>query len=174
MSLRQDVSSSPPWRSLSASTIATISAGTAYSGTITVTLTPLNGGPVIMSSAAVAPPTAGVDISTYTGTVTWCVEVLSLTAAKTASLQLELSVNAFGATFVSSVMQFIGQLGQGGTTPVIGAYTQNTDKRSCIVNIELPFSDVNYFGVASALARVRLAGIDASAAIMFNSWLEAA
>ena len=143
--------------------VTVTAAGTGYAGTITVTLTPATGGPVIVSSAGIIAPATGVAISSYTGTVTLCVDVESLTANKSMQLALELSTDAFSTVLVSWVQQFIGQIGQGGTSPTIGTLTPTTVKRSTIVRTELPYSAATYFGVASAVARIRLQAIEGSA-----------
>lgn len=147
--------------------------GTAYAGAITVTVTPAPGGAALVTSTGAISPTVGADISTLTtGTITWCTEVVSLTAAKTMMLALELTVNAFGASVYAQIQQFIGQIGQGGTSFAYGTYNPSTEKQSVVVRQQLPFAALNYFGVASAKARVNVTGIDGSAQAAINSWLE--
>lgn len=161
----------------SAGTIAgvtpTIVAGTGYTSTPTATaLQAANGGPAAISTTGALPLIAGVSIAAMTGQVTWCVEVLLLTAGKTLELALELGVSGFSGSTFGDIKQFIGQEGPGGTTYVAGAYNPNTDKRSTVVRQQLPFSAVTYFGVASQFARVNCIGIDGSAGAVINSWFE--
>lgn len=153
--------------------IAITNAGTGYAGAITVTVTPAPGGIVLATATGALAPTAGQDISGLTtGSFTWCVEVVSLTAAKTMQLALELTVNAFGASVFADIKQFIGQLGQGGVAFAYNAYNPTSEKQSTVVKQQLPFAALNYFGVASARARANITGIDASAQAAINSWIE--
>jgi hypothetical protein len=159
---------------LTGATPVTTNAGTAYAGTITATLTPAVGGPVLKTTAGAVTPIAGQDISAMSGTITFCIEVLSMAANKTAAIALETSVNAFGASVMAVVHQFKGQMGQGGIAPTIGVYNPTTDRRSNIINIEMPYTSANYFGISNAVARVNVLGVDASSGMLFNAWLEVA
>jgi hypothetical protein len=162
------------------SSLTITAAGSAYSGTITVGAPQFSpqGGAVNITATGPLQSTTGVDISntTYpqmsTSTITVCIEVLSLTAAKTLALSLELSVNAFAASVMAWTQEFIGQEGQGGTAYVQGTYNPTTDKRSVVVRQQLPFAAVTYFGVSSAVARINCVGIDSAAEAVVNAWLE--
>jgi hypothetical protein len=150
-----------------------VAGGSGGSGAVTVTITPAPGGPAIITGTGALPPTVGVDISGLTaGTLTVCVEVLSLTALKTMLLALELTTNAFGASVYVWEQQFIGQQGQGGTSFAFSTYNPTTDKRSSVIRQQLPFAATNYFGVASARARINVLGIDGSVQAVINAWLE--
>lgn len=148
-------------------------AGTGYTSVPTVVFTNAPGGPTTIAAAGAVVPTAGVAISSYTGgTITFCIEVQSLTAAKTMIAALELSVNAFGASTMNFVQQFIGQIGPGGTSFIPNSYIPSTDKRSVVVRQQLPYAAVNYFGVSGGVARVNVTAIDGSASATINAWLE--
>lgn len=152
--------------------------GSGYSSGPTVTITPAPGGAALVTATGAVAPTAGQAISGYPPSgspsykATWCVEVLSLTAGKTMQVSLELSTNAFSASIFADVKQFIGQEGQGGTAFAFGTYNPTTSKQSTVITQQLPFASVNYFGVASAVARINVTGIDGSAQAAINSWLE--
>ena len=137
----------------------------------------LTTGAQTVSATGALTPTAGVDISTYgTGTtakpVTVCIECIQLTAAKTISVGLTVSTNAFTASAVAHVFQFAGQVGEAGTTFTAGDYTPSTNKRSVVVRQTLPFTAANYFGAVSSKARLEVLGIDAATGATFNAWLE--
>lgn len=135
-------------------------------------ITALTTGIQTLSATGAVTPTAGADISGMTGAVTLCLECLQLTAAKTISIQLETTTNAFTASVAQWIQQFQGAEGEGGTTFTAGDYTQATDKRSVVVRQQLPFAAANYFGTASAKARLNVIGIDGSTDGTFNAWLE--
>lgn len=132
------------------------------------TITQLSSG--IQSVTATGPitPTAGVDVSGITGDVMICVEILSMTAAKNARIQLEDTTNAFTASTPLWVDNVGGQMGQGGTAFVQGAYNPTTDKRS-VRKYQLPS---NVFGTANAKVRLNVTQIDGSAELVLNAWLE--
>lgn len=158
---------------LTTASVTITAGGSGYTSNPTgVVLVPAGGGPAQATTTGALVPTAGQSISGMTGQVTWCIEVLSLTAAKSVTASLELSTNAFSASVMADTKQFLGQQGAGGTTYVQGAYNPTTDKRSTVVRQQLPSSAANYFGVTSAVARVNITAIDSSALVVVNSWLE--
>jgi hypothetical protein len=131
-------------------------------------ITPLTTGLQTVTATGAVTPTAGVDISGMTGNFTICVEVISMTAAKTARIQIEDSVNAFTASLPLYEFNVTGQIGQGGTSYTAGAYNPTTQKFS-VEKQQLPN---NRFGTASALARVNVIAIDSSASLSLNAWIE--
>jgi len=132
------------------------------------TLTELTTGIQTVTATGAVTPTAGVDISGMTGDVTLCIEVISLTAGKTARVQIEDSVNAFTASLPVAVFNFVGQEGQGGTSYTAGAYNPTTEKVS-VRKYQLPN---NRFGTASALARVNVTALDSSSSLSLHAWIE--
>ena len=132
------------------------------------TITALTTGVQTVTSTGAVTPTAGVDISGMTGDATVCIEVISLTAGKTARVQLEDSVNGFTASLPLDVFNFVGQEGQGGTSYTAGAYNPTTEKLS-VRKYQLPN---NRFGVTSALLRLNVTAIDGSSSLSLNAWIE--
>jgi len=132
-------------------------------------ITALTTGVQTVTATGAITPTAGADISGMTGDVTLCLEVLSLTAAKTARIQIEDSVNGFTASIPAYVFDVSGQIGPGGTSYTAGALNPCTTKQS-LRKYQLP--NVR-FGTASAVLRLNVTAIDASASLSLNAWLEA-
>src|ERR1700677_2528559 len=94
------------------------------------TLTDITTGLQTVTATGPVTPTAGLSVSGVTGDFTVCVEVISLTAGKTARLPLESSTNAFTGVIADKVFQAIGQEGQGGTSYVSNSYNPTTLKFS--------------------------------------------
>jgi hypothetical protein len=133
------------------------------------TITALTTGIQTVTATGAVTPTAGVDISGMSGDVTLCLEVISMTASKTARIQLEDSVNAFTASLPVAVFNVIGQEGQGGTSYTAGAYNPTTLRPGSIRKYQLPN---NRFGTSSALLRVNVTAIDGSSSLSLNAWIE--
>jgi ABC-type transport system involved in cytochrome bd biosynthesis fused ATPase/permease subunit len=113
-------------------------------------------------------PTAGVSVAGMTGDAMVCLEIVSMTAGKTARIQLEDSVNAFTASNALWVQDVTGQMGQGTTAFAQGAYNPTTDKRT-VRKYQLPNSNI---GVASGVVRLNVTVIDGSAELVMNAWIE--
>jgi hypothetical protein len=113
-----------------------------------------------------------VAISSYTGPVTVCVEIIQLTAGKSFSLQLEATTNGFTNTVAQWILQALGQQGEGGTSFTQGDYTQGTAKYSAVAKQVLPNFASNYLGVSNALCRLNLLAIDSGGSVTLNAWLE--
>jgi len=131
------------------------------------TIVALSTGVQSVTATGLVTPTAGVSVATYAD-ATICVEVLSMTAGKTARIQLEDSVNAWTASAALAVFDVTGQTGQGGTSFSVGTYNPTTVKYS-IRKYQLPNSNIN---VASGVVRLNVTAIDASAELVLNAWLE--
>jgi hypothetical protein len=131
-------------------------------------ITALTTGVQTVTATGAITPTAGVDISAMTGDATVWVDILSLTAGKTARIQLEDSVNAFTASVPLGVFDVTGQIGQGGTTYTAGALNPTTQKQS-LRKYQLPS---NRFGTSSAVLRLNVTAIDSSASLSFSAWIE--
>lgn len=141
---------------------------------MSLTLSEITTGVQSFSVTGALVPTAGLDISATTGDFTLCVEMVALTAAKNVRLQLEASVNAFTTTVALEVLEFAGQVGPGavsGTAFAQGTLTPSTDKFS-IRKYQMPKSAAQYFGVASAVLRLNVTGIDASTEGAVHAWME--
>jgi hypothetical protein len=121
------------------------------------TPTEITTGVQTVTATGAVTPTAGVDVSGVTGDYTIVVEVVSMTAAKTARIQIEDTVNAFTASAALAVIDITGTLS--------GQYSQRFSFRK----YQLPNSN---FGVASGKARVNVTAIDASATLQLHSWYE--
>jgi hypothetical protein len=134
-----------------------------------MSITALTTGLQTVTATGAVTATAGVDISGMTGDVTVCIEVISMTAAKSARIQLEDSVTAFTASIPVAVFDVIGQVGQGGTSYTAGAYNPTTTKFT-VRKYQLAN---NRFGVTSALLRVNVTAIDSAASLTLNAWIEA-
>jgi hypothetical protein len=133
-----------------------------------MSITALTTGLQSISATGAVTPTAGVDISGMTGDATVCIEVISMTAGKTARIQLEDTVNGFTASLPVAVFDVVGQIGQGGTSPAAGNFNPTTQKFS-IRKYQLAN---NRFGTASALARLNVTALDGSATMLLNAWIE--
>jgi len=133
-----------------------------------MSITALTTGLQTVTATGAITPTAGADISAMTGDVTVCVEVVSMTAAKTARIQLEDSVNGFTASVPVAVFDVIGQLGQGGTSYTAGAYNPTTQKFT-LRKYQLAN---NRFGTASAVLRLNVTAIDSASSLSLNAWIE--
>jgi len=131
------------------------------------TITALSTGLQTITATGVVTPTAGVDVSAMTD-ATICVEVVSLTASKTARVQLEDTANGWTASAALAVFDFIGQMGQGGTSYSAGSYNPTTDKRS-IRKYQLPNSNID---VASGKVRLNVTAIDSGSELLLNAWIE--
>ncbi len=132
-------------------------------------ITALTTGLQTVTAAGAITPTAGVDISGMTGDATVCVEVISMTAAKSARIQVEDSVNGFTASLPVAVFDILGQVGQGGTSYTAGAYNPTTTKFT-VRKYQLAN---NRFGTSSAVLRLNVTAIDSSASLSINAWIEA-
>jgi hypothetical protein len=132
-------------------------------------ITALTTGLQTVTATGAITPTAGADISGMTGDVTVCVEVVSMTDAKTARIQLEDSVNAFTASIPVAVFDVIGKMGQGGTSYTAGAYNPTTQKFT-VRKYQLAN---NRFGTASAVLRLNVTAIDSGSSLSLNAWIEA-
>lgn len=133
-----------------------------------MSITALTTGLQTVTATGAITPTAGVDISGMTGDATICIEVVSLTAAKTARIQIEDSVTGFTASIPVGVVDVIGQIGQGGVTYTAGAYNPTTAKYT-IRKYQLAN---NRFGTASAVLRLNVTALDASSSLSINAWIE--
>lgn len=124
------------------------------------------------SATGALTPSAGLDISAVTGDFTLCVEMILLTAAKNCRMQLEATVDAFTTTVALEVLEFLGQVGPGGTSAFVqGTLTPSTEKFS-IRKYQMPKSAAQYFGVTSAKLRLNVTGIDASTEGAVHAWME--
>lgn len=131
------------------------------------TVTTITGG--VQSVSTTGAVGAGVSIAGITGDITLCVEVISMTAGKTARIQFEDSTNAFTAVTPLFVFHVIGQEGPGGTSAFTqSTYTEATEKQS-VRKYQLRN---NLFGTASAVLRPNVIAIDGSAELAFNAWYE--
>ncbi len=123
------------------------------------------GAAVVTSTGAVG---SGLDISGVTGPATLCLEVISMTAGKTARVQIEDSVNAFTAVIPLHVFHVEGQMGDGAASWAAGQYNPATEKQS-VQKYQLRN---NRFGVSSAVIRPNVTAIDGSSELVINVWLE--
>jgi len=121
------------------------------------TLTDITTGNQTVTAAGAVAATAGLDVSGVTGDFTLCVEVVSLTAAKTARIQLEDTVNGFTAAPALAVFDVTGQQA--------GQYSNRFSLRK----YQLPN---NQFGVANAKVRANVSQIDAGGSLILHAWLE--
>ncbi len=97
-------------------------------------------------------------------------ETFSMTAAKTARIAFEDSVNAYTGSLILLVEHVVGQEGQGGTSYTAGAFNPTTEKQS-VRRYQLRN---NRFGVTSALLRLNVTAIDSASSLSINSWIESA
>jgi hypothetical protein len=131
-------------------------------------ITALTTGLQTVTATGAITPTAGVDISGMTGDATVSIEVISMTAGKTARIQLEDSVNGFTASVPVAVFDTAGLIGQGGTSYTAGAYNPTTQKFT-VRKYQLAN---NRFGTASAVLRLNVTAIDSASSITLNAWIE--
>lgn len=132
------------------------------------TILALTTGQQSVSATGAVTPTAGVDVSGITGDFMINIDVQSLTAGKTARIQIEDTTNAFTASTALFVDNLTGLIGQGGTSWVAGTYNPVTFKRT-IRKQDLPNSN---FGVSGGKCRVNVTAIDSSASLSLNAWIE--
>lgn len=132
------------------------------------TITAITTGLQTVTATGPVTPTAGIDISAVTGDFTVCVEVIAMTAGKTARIQFEDTTNAFTAATALEVVHVQGQMGQGGTSFTSNTYNPTTEKQT----YRKYFVRNNVFGVASAKLRANITAIDSSASLTFNAWIE--
>lgn len=131
------------------------------------TITSITSGNVTVSATGAVG--AGIDISGVTGDATLCIEVISMTDAKTARIQFEDSVNAFTAVLPLWLVHITGKMGEGtATTVAAGDYNPTTEKQS-VRKYQLRN---NRFGTSAAVLRPNVMALDASSHITFNAWLE--
>jgi len=133
------------------------------------TLTDITTGLQTVTATGAVTPTAGLSISGVTGDFTVCVEIISLTAGKTARIQLESSTNSFTGVTADAVFQVIGQEGQGGTTYTAGAYNPTTEKFSVR---KYQMQNPQNYGLAGGVARLNLIDLDSGSSLTLHGWLE--
>jgi len=110
----------------------------------------------VTSSGAVA-ATAGVDVSAVTGDYSVVVEVVSLTASKTARIQLEDTTNGWTTATALDVIN------------VTGTIDSRYDERFTKRKYQLPNSQA---GVTNGKFRVNVTAIDSAASLQLHAWLE--
>ena len=110
----------------------------------------------VTSSGAVA-ATAGVDVSAVTGDYSVVVEVVSLTASKTARIQLEDTTNGWTTATALDVIN------------VTGTIDSRCDERFTKRKYQLPNSQA---GVTNGKFRVNVTAIDSAASLQLHAWLE--
>jgi hypothetical protein len=120
------------------------------------TITPLSSGLQTITATGLITPTAGVDVSGMQD-ATICIEIVSMTASKTARIQVEGSLNAFTNSAVLAVLDFIGQQGSAAS-----------DRRS-FRKYELPDG---YISISGGRLRLNAKGLEAGATIALNAWIE--
>ncbi len=135
-----------------------------------MTITELTTGLQTVTATGAVTPTAGVDISGLTGDVTICLEVISMTAGKTARVEFQDSITAYTASLALVVEHVVGLEGQGGTSYTAGAFNPTTEKQS----IRRYQMRNNRFGVTSSLLRLNVTAIDSASSLTMRSWIESA
>jgi len=123
------------------------------------TLTDITTGLQTVTATGAVTATAGIDISAITGDATIVVDVQSLTAGKSARIQVEDSVNAFTAAAALAVFDVVGKIDS-----TVAASIRFSKRK-----YELPNSQ---FGVSSGLLRVNVTALDASSTLKLHCWLE--
>jgi len=106
-------------------------------------------------------PTAGLDISAIGATAdpTICVEIFDLTAAKSATIQIEDSVNAFTASVPHITLEVSGKVDRtGGAT------------KKFIFN-KRDYPRIRW-GTTSAVLRCNVVDLDGSATLKFHAWVD--
>jgi hypothetical protein len=102
-------------------------------------------------------PTTGLSVSGVSGDATLVVDVVSLTAGKTARIQVEDSTNAFTAATALAVVNVTGQV------------DPRYDERFTLRKYQIPNS---LLGQASAALRCNVTALDAGATLQLHAWLE--
>lgn len=121
------------------------------------TLTDITTGAQTVTATGAVTATAGLDVSAITGDFTIVVDVQSLTAGKTARIQIEDTVNTFTAAGALAVFDVQGKIDV--AAPV------RFSKRK----YELP---INHFGEVAGKVHVNVTALDSGASLTLRSYLE--